>query len=73
MFVTLTLVSCHFVTLISETQSDIIVHPNQFCQLLVTASGKKKEENWSERFLLKEIREYPSKIPIGFEPGLWKF
>ena len=26
---------------------------NQFCQLPVTTSGKKKEENWSERFLLK--------------------
>ena len=26
---------------------------NQFCQLPVTTSGKKKEENWLERFLLK--------------------
>ena len=34
-------------TLISETSS------SQFCQLPVTTSGKKKEENWSEQFLLK--------------------
>ena len=29
------------------------VHPSQFCQLPVTTSGKKQEENWSERFLVK--------------------
>ena len=29
------------------------VRPSQFCQLPVTTSGKKKEENWSEQFLLK--------------------
>ena len=29
------------------------IRPNQFCQLPMTTSGKKKEENWSERFLLK--------------------
>ena len=29
------------------------VRPIQFCQVPVTTSGKKKEENWSERFSLK--------------------
>ena len=38
----LTLISCHFVMLISETQFLWIAVPSQFCQLPVTISGKKK-------------------------------